>query len=149
MEAAVDALPPVWSPPCYSRRRLQCDLPPRLILYNTPPQWQLQYIDLHACCIGDAGASVLLTALVTNTTLVTLNLRANYITDASAAAVAPAVDACRSLSVLLLEGNDYSAEGTARLRGIARVASAGGRGPRRVVDVDTKGPSLEAACCIS
>jgi hypothetical protein len=98
---------------------------------------QLRHLDVHAACVGDAGAQQLFDSLGGNTSLQSLNLRANYITDATLPSLHAAAARNTTLVALSLEGNDFTPSGLASLRRVDRV------------DVHTRGPSLEGVCCVS
>jgi hypothetical protein len=76
----------------------------------------LQHLDLHACAIRCLGAAALAQALLAGGggPLASLNLRANYIGDAGATALAGAVRRSRGLRCLVTSSNDIGRAGQVR-----------------------------------
>jgi hypothetical protein len=76
----------------------------------------LQHLDLHACAIRCSGAAALAQTLLAGGggPLASLNLRANYIGDAGATALAGAVRRSRGLRCLVTSSNDIGRAGQVR-----------------------------------
>ena len=135
--------------------------------YSTTPSHlttphQITSLDLHSCDIHDSGAAALAKAVGKNTVLTTLNLRANYITDAalpvgmvsaSSACLTPAVLTClpravfealadnSTLTCVNLRSNDFSAAGEAALAKFIATHPS-------VASTGTAGASLESIGCV-
>lgn len=126
---------------------------------------QLLELDLHACGIHDAGAAAIAASLHGNKVLTTINLRANYITDASLPAsmcgaaphrsvcvpdfvlafavttVAGALAANTTLTCVNLRSNDFTAYGERHLASLVERHVS-------ITSTGTDGASMESLCCV-
>lgn len=110
-------------------------------LLSFPPQ-QLTAIDLHSCYIHNAGAAALAGAVAVNTSLASLNLRANYLTDDCLPGIYEALSPNTTLTSVNLHSNDFSARGWASLTDRLRTHPS-------VKNLGAAGPGLESVCTVS
>jgi len=73
-------------------------------------------VSLRWCSIGDSGAIALAESLRSCISLQSLDLRDNFLTDASIKSISEVITTVKSLKILLLRINNFTEGGRAQLR---------------------------------